>query len=357
MAQEWYLMKSDHDIVSGLGNEDLNSYGIDAFSESLNSSIADDVEICNSDLSVRNPVRAIIQGKVQDTKLNSITRQILTSIGNCKAGDYVFYKKRYWLIVGLVDDNSIYEKGVMLLCNRVLTWLDDNGKINQRWACLQSASQYNNGETSDRFKFVRSDQLMVMTPCDTECLMIKHKQRFIIDKRCDIYEKSFPEGTTINLSKPVLTYELTRTDNTIYDYQDSGHYEFMASQDEQHENDGYYVVDGKGYWLCDNIDTHSVNETPVLSTKIECEEPIVYLGLDSTVFTAKFYDENGSEIVASPQWTINCDFTNELEIEYVDSSIIISANNEKLINKSFELSLQSFGYQESNVTVKIKAFI
>lgn len=36
-------------------------------------------------------------------------------------------------------------------------------------------------------------------------------------------------------------------DNVIYDYQDSGHSEFMAYQDEQHETDGYYVVDGKGF--------------------------------------------------------------------------------------------------------------
>ena len=355
MAKEWYLMNTNSDTVSGFESDSFDNFAADAFSEALASSLGKDVEICNYDLSERTKARVVVQGNVQDTKLKSMQRMVLAPIGTCKAGQYVYYKERYWLIVGLVDDNGMYEKAVLVLCNHLLTWKNENGDIIQRWVNASSASQYNNGETSNKFYFVRSDQLMILTPDDDECLLIKHKQRFIIDRRCKIYEKNFAEDVTIDTSKQLITYELTRMDNVIYDYQDSGHSEFMAYQDEQHETDGYYVVDGKGYWLCDTPNPD--NKTVVLSCAIECDEPDVYCGLEPTVFYSKFYDSDGNATNTLPQWEINCDFEDSLNVEYVENSISISVDDDELINKSFELSLCADGYEKTTLIVTIKAFI
>lgn len=357
MATEWYLMNTNHDTISGFESEDFDNLAEDAFLEALQSSLGIDVEICNYDLSQRETKRVIVQGNVQDTKLNFMTRAVLSPIGTCKAGQYIFYKNRYWLIVGFVDDNGMYEKSIMILCNYLLTWKNTSGKIVQRWVNASSASQYNNGETSDRFMFVRSDQLMVLTPRDDECLLIPHKQRFIIDMRCAVYEKNFAPETTVDTSKQLITYELTRMDNVIYNYQDSGHSEFMAYQDEQHNTDGYYVIDGKGYWLCDAPDAESENKMEILSCSIECDEPVIYTGLDPVVFTAKFYDSDGNEIKITPQWRINSEFIDSLSVEYVENSICISVDNGKLINKSFELSLLANDYESKTITVQIKAFM
>lgn len=355
MAKEWYLINTNYDTVSGFEGEDFEFSAQDTFKEALSTAIGEDVEVCNYDLSNRTSVRVIMQGNVQDTKLNSIQRRMLSPIGTCKAGQYVYYKNRYWLIVGLVDDNKIYEKSILLLCNYLLTWKNDEGKIVQRWVSASSASQYNNGETSSKFYFVRSDQLMILTPNDDECLLMKHNQRFIIDKRCEVYEKNFSPNIISDTSKQLTTYELTRIDNVVYNYQDSGHSEFMAYQDEQHENDGYYVIDGKGYWLCDV--PCSDNKNTVLSCSIECDEPIIYNGLEPGIFTAKFLDSSGKEITTLPQWEVNCDFVDNLNIEYVENSIFISVDNDKLINKSFELSLYFDEYNRTDITVTIKAFL
>lgn len=357
MAKEWYLMNTNHDTVSGYESEDFDNLAQDTFAEALQSSMGFDVEVCNYDLSKREHKRVIVQGNVQDTKLNSLVRRILAPIGTFKAGQYIFYKNRYWLIVGLVDDNGIYEKGIMSLCNYLLTWKNTSGKIVQRWVSVFSASQYNNGETSNKFMFVRSDQLMVLTPSDDECLLMPHKQRFIIDMRCKIYEKGFTPGTTVDTSKQLITYKLTRIDTVIYNYQDSGHSEFMAYQDEQHETDGYYVIDGKGYWLCDVPNSKNDDKMQVLSCSIDCDEPIIYAGLDPGVFISKFYDTEGNETDIIPKWEINCDFVDDLSIEYVRNSIYISVDNNKLINKSFELSLFAEGYERTTITVKIRAFM
>lgn len=342
-------------MVSGFESDDFNNFAVESFEEVLNSAIGINVEICNYDLVERIPERVIMQDNVQDTKLKTMQRTMLAKIGTCKSGQYVYYKNRYWLIVGLVDDNGIYEKAVLLLCNYLLTWLNDNNNVVQRWVSISSASQYNNGETSNKFYFVRSDQIMILMPDDDECLLIKHKQRFIIDKRCNIYERNLPKDITSDTTKQLIVYELTRMENVIYNYQDSGHSEFLACQDEQHPEDGYYVIDGKGYWLCGVAE--SGNKTDILSCVIECDEPAVYCGIEPAVFYAKFYDTDGNNTLAVPQWKIICDFEDSLNVEYVENSIMISVNDDKLINKSFQLSLCSDGYNETAITVVIKAFI
>lgn len=352
--QEWYLMNDSRKFVSGFESEDFQESAGDGFSEALDSAIGETVELCSPDLAVRTTIRAIVEGSVQDTRLNALQRKILTKIGTCKAGQYVFYKNRYWLIIGLVDDNHLYEKAVMILCNYYLTWLNNFGKIVQRWCSISSASQYNNGETSTEFMFYRTDQLMVLLPQDDECLTIPHKKRFVIDLRTKIYDKEIPNGTKKDNSKDLLTYELTRTDNVLFNYNDSGHFEFMAYQDEQHPNDGYYIVDGQGYWLCDVPDDPEISPN---TSRIDCEEPVVYCGAGPSVFLAKFSDSNGAEADANPRWSIQSDFAGDIHWDCTGNSIYISVSNTKLIGKTFQVVLDADGYTEASLTVRVAALI
>lgn len=355
MAQEWYLLKSPHSQLSGYETEALNDFAEEGFLEALDSGIAADVELCNYDLSDCKQIRAIVEHTVQDTKLKTLTRLLLVPIGTCKAGMYVKYKNRFWLITGLVDDNTMYEKAVMQICNYYLTWVNNDGKIVQRWANITSASQYNNGETSTENYSVRSDQLMILTPDDDECLLLDQGKRFIIDQRCKVYEKHFDATVEKDTSKPVMVYQLTRADSVLFDYQDSGHYEFMVYQDEQREQDGYYVIDGKGYWLCENVKHDGV--AGLLSCAIECESAEIYDGLEAGEFVAKFYDSDGNTVATDPKWNISCDFIDDLVISYVEDTILISVDNPKLVNKSFELSLSGNGYEPVTISVTIKAFL
>lgn len=355
MAKEWYLMKTNHDMVSGFEKDDFDSFAVDSFEEALQSPLGSYIEVCNYDLSQREPKKVIIQGNVQDTKLNSLSRTMLAPIGTCIAGQYIFYKNRYWLIVGLVDNNGIYEKAVLSLCNYLLTWVNDKKEIIQRWANITSASQYNNGESNTQYYSTRSNQFLVLTPDDKESLMLDNGARFIIDKRCQIYEKNIDNSKSCDTSNAVAVYQLTRTDTVLYDYQDSGHCEFITHQDEQHKDDGYYNINGKGYWLCEK--PYLENKTSILSAKIDCDSLEIYNGLEPCVFTARFYDTSGKEVEVTPQWNIKCDFLNQLDIEYVDNSIYISVDNKNLINKSFELSLNTDGYETTSITVTIRAFI
>lgn len=357
MATEWYLLKTPYDQVSGFESEALNDFGTEGISEVLDSDIAYDVELYNYDLSECKTIRAIIENNMQDTKLQSIKRQIVVPIGTLKAGMYIKYKGRFWLIIGLVDDNKVYEKGVLELCNYKITWMNDSGRVIQRWACVESAAQYNNGETPSRFYTIRSDQIFVLTSDDDDVMMLHSGQRFIIDKRCEIYEKQFDSNVKVCTDNPVIVYRITRIDSVIYNYSDSGHGQFMATQTEQYPTDGYYVIDGKGYWLCkEPEESESKPTTPYC--KIVYDENVVYSGLDETVFLAEFYDSNGNKVDnITPSWSIDSEFTDKLNVSYNDNAVVISTDQEDIIGKTFKLNLMSDGYTTDTVDVTIKAFI
>lgn len=356
MSKEWYLMKSPYDQLSGFEDDALLDFAQEGFEEIQASEMAETVELYNYDLSECQQLRVVIQDKVTDTKLKTLSRLMLARIGSCKAGMYVKYKNRFWLIVGLVDDNKMYEKAVLSLCNYLLTWINKEGKIIQRWVNAVSASQYNNGETSTRYYYLRSDQLLIIAPDDDECILLQQGDRFIIDKRCKIYERAMPEDATCDTSNPVITYEITRVDSVLYDYQDSGHSEFMVTETEQHKEDGFYRIDGKGYWLCKcpQID----DKTALLSTKIKYETNEICNGLEPCVFVARFFDESGKIVEGvEAEWSIECDFKDKLDIEQTDNSISIFVDDKSLLNKSLKITLSADGYEPSTVTAYIRAFL
>lgn len=383
MAKEWYLLTTPYDQVSGYESEAYDDFAQEGFLEALDSEIATTVELCNYDLSDVTSIKAIVLGRTQDTKLKTLNRTFLTPIGTCCAGMYIKYDSRYWLIVGVTDNNGMFEKSVASLCNYLITWINDKDAIIQRWANVQNASQYNNGEQEFKHFVIRADQLAVAMPDDDESLMLTSGKRFIIDKRCKLYEREFDDSVLENTDHPVLTYSITRVNNVIYDYQDSGYIDFMFDQDEQHDDDGYYVIDKKGYWLCEKVDaTNKPEKDYTIAVLEEVEEEVqvsdesdigiieenliseivydyneIYNGIDAGVFMAKFYDEQGQEVSAAFHWEIDSDFTDELQITYHDNAIYIYVDNDKLLNKSFNLLLIADGYDTASLQVTIRAFI
>lgn len=358
MAKEWYLMTSPYNQVSGFESESFADFGEEGFLEALNSDLAVTVEISNYDLSETITKRVVIMNNHQDTKLKTMSRAMLAPIGTCKAGMYVKYKNRYWLIVGLVDDNKVFEKAILLICNYKIAWTNNDGKIIERWINAESASQYNNGESNMIYYFVRSDQLMIYMPDDVESLMLDSGKRFIIDKRCDVYEKEFDETTTMSVGNPLIVYKLTRSDTVLDNFVDSGILGFIMSQTEQHDSDGYYVVDGVGYWLCD---MPAIEHTPQIgSIDISSDSDIVYIDLEPGIFTAVFYDANGKEIkddLPKFDFYLESDFDDRLTVQTVNNSVLVSTSDYKLNNKSFRLILSADGYDDVTKTITIREFL
>ena len=128
--KDWYLLtpNSRPNEIGGYENDSFLEYKADAFEESLQTDIACTVTLFNSDLSEARQMRCIIQDNTASTQLKSLERTILASIGSLKAGMYILFENRYWLITGYPGNNKIYEKATMVLCQHKLRWQDDTGK-------------------------------------------------------------------------------------------------------------------------------------------------------------------------------------------------------------------------------------
>ena len=188
--------------------------------------------------------------------------------------------------------------------------------------------------------------------------MLDSGKRFIVDQRCEIYTKYISDDVDKDTSHRVAVYEVTRTDSVLFDYLDSGHFEFMLTQCEQGEKDGFYRINGKGYWLCGGYEpNHNEPEEPNLHCNIVSDVDVIYNGIDETRFSPIFFDENENEIDVEPIWEVKCDFLDKLLIRYDGKSILIFTDDYSLTNKSFELSLSGKDVQVStSKQVKIVAY-
>ena len=123
--------------------------------------------------------------------------------------------------------------------------------------------------------------------------------------------------------------------------------------DEQHENDGYYVVDGEGYWLCD-IPRQQGNSSQM--AEIECESDVLYPQIDPCIFTARFYDIFGDDTDAEPIWEIESDVKDKLTIDYVGNSVIVSTDDMSCANHTIKITLHADSFTSVTKEIQIKAF-
>lgn len=326
--KEWYLIGNNTkpNMLGGFENQSFTDYKDDAFAESLETDIGKTVTLHNYDLSVSTEIRCIIQGNSADTQLKSMERIGLFVRGTVKAGMYIFFDNKYWLITGYPSYNGIYEKAVMQLCQYKLRWQNPNGEIIERYCNATSSSKYDVGETGNSTIILTSDNLTLLLPNDDESLDLDGKRVFI-DKR------------KVN---PTKVYKITRTDSVLYDYgeEHGGILSFIADKTELNTN-----TDNQELRICDYIDptiTSTPDENPDETTVLTDDVKATISGNKNLkvgyarTYTATFTDAEGNVVDdVDFSWNIVSDFEvgqvvngNEIELlvedeDYVDSLILL----------------------------------
>ena len=300
--QDWYLMTPNTrpNITGGFENDAFLDYKDDAFGESLDTDIAKSVTLYKYDLSESTEIRCIIQGNSADTQLKSMERIGLFVRGTVKAGMYIFFENRYWLITGYPSYNGIYEKAVMQLCQYKLRWQNASGEIIERWICTSSAAKYDTGEKSNSTIVLSTDNLTLLLPNDDESLDLDGKRVFI-DKR------------KVN---PTKVYKITRTDSVLYDFgeEHGGILSFIADKTELNT-----TTDRQDLRLCDYIEISDEDTAPTTPP----ENPDEMTDLSATIsgnknlkvgfsrtYTATITDVDGNAVewVNSYSWNVISDF-------------------------------------------------
>lgn len=326
--KEWYLTTSKPNIVSGYENDAISEYSQSNFTDVLETLFSDTVLLYNNTLTESKQIQCVIQGNSADTQLKSMERIGLFPIGTVKAGMYIFFENRYWLIISYPSNNKSYEKAVMQLCQYKLHWQNANGEIIERWCNTTSASKYDKGETGNSTIVLTSDNLTILLPDDDECLDLDGKRVFI-DKR------------KVN---PTKVYKLTRTDGVLYDFgeEHGGVLSFIADKTELNTN-----TDNQELRICDYIDPttpstpeENPDKTTVLSENVKATisgNKNLKVGFSRT-YTATFTDSDGNAVEdINFSWNVVSDF--EVGQVVNGNEIELCVEDEELIDSSFLLQI------------------
>ena len=267
--------------------------------------------------------------------------------GTVKAGMYIFYENRYWLITGYPSYNGIYEKAVMQLCQYKLRWQNAKGEIIERWLNATSSSKYDMGETGNSTITLTSDNLMLLLPNDNESLDLDGKRVFI-DKR------------EVN---PTKVYKITRTDSVLYDFgeEHGGILSFIADKTELNT-----TTDRQDLRICDYIEVLDDTEEPSDSPSDTPQNPNETTDLRAVIkgstslklthprtYTATITDSNDNEVTwdNTCSWNVISEFDIEQSID--NNKIELYVENEDLIDEKFKLQVLINGVVNSEIIITI----
>ena len=335
--KEWYLLTSDTrpNSIGGYENDAFVDYKEDAFQEALETDVATTVTLYNSDLSEAKDIRCIVQGNTADTQLKSLERTILVPIGTLKAGMYIFFENRYWLVTGYPGNNKIYEKATIILCQYKLRWQNDSGRIIERWANFTSASKYDTGRSGNQTIVLTSNNFTIWIPEDDDSATLDTRRVFI--DRDEVH--------------PTKVFEITRSDDVLYLFgkEHGGILSFIADKDELN-----LETDRPDLGLCDYKPPRPLppepDETTDLSAVIDGNNKLK-CGFDRD-YTVKFIDSNNEvHNEVEFQWNIISDF--EVSQNTDGNKITLFVDDENCIGSSFLLQVIVRGNVLSEIPIDI----
>lgn len=308
-------------ITSGYESDSISEWAQDNFTDVLSTTFSDTVLLCNYDLSDCKQIKCVMQGNSADTHLKSMERIGLFPIGTVKAGMYIYFDKRYWIIDGYPSNNKSYEKATMKLCQYKIKWQNSKGDIVERWCNLTSASRYDDGEVAGTTLVLSSDNITVVMPNDDEVLYLGGKRVFI-DK------KPIPEKV----------YKLTRTDDVLYDYQEHGGIiSFIADKTELDTQ-----RDNQELGVCDYSSPTPTPDEPITPsgsiTATIVGDDEIETGFKST-YTATITDENDNDVVWSDgySWNVVCDYDVDVTID--GNKIKLLIEDEMALDESVKIEV------------------
>lgn len=315
--KSWYLLTPETrpNLTGGFENDSFTDFKEDALYEAFETDLSSTVTLYDCCLNKIQNTKCIIQNNLADTLLKSMERIILAPIGTLKAGMYVFYEDRYWLITGYPGNNKIYEKATMYLCQYKLKWQKDDGTIIERWANFTSASKYDIGLFENRTITLASNNFTILIPEDDDGNTLDEKRVFI-------------DRNTIN---PKKVFRITRSDDVLYLYGDKhgGILSFIADRSELNKE-----TDRQDLGICDYI-----NLLPDKEEDTETAQSVSIVGVDKLkigferTYTASFENEN----IKTFSWNVVSDF--KLKTKKEENKIKILVDDEDLISLSFLLQL------------------
>lgn len=153
---------------------------------------------------------------VHKTKSELDTKRIAALPGEHLAhGGLVDFAGHKWLITAVDVDDEVYEKGFMRLCNHVLRWIGQDGKLKEKWCVVEDGTKYLIGEKSSDIMTLGDARIAVTVGRDEDTREIHRGQRFLIDD----------PG-----SGEVLAYEVSKPNRFFNVYDNAGVFRYILTE-------------------------------------------------------------------------------------------------------------------------------
>lgn len=265
---------------------------------------------------------------------------------NILAGDYIEWANSIWLVYEADNDDEIYIDGTLRQCQYKLYWQKTDGSIVSRYAWVQNASAYNNGESGNNTITLQSNQFMVYMPYDDDT-------------------EELDNGLRIHMSRSNLKckpYTLTRPDDLTYGYGKKGILNIIFTQTQYNDQTDKLVTleDGSQVWICDclspspalQLSPEQSDRLPSITAVIEGNDKM-RVGFPRT-YTVSFFDPLGNKVPWDSfafSWNINSEL-NVLHDSNGDSVKLLIEDGE-YVGKEFDLEIIMNGVVMDKKTVNI----
>ena len=184
---------------------------------------------------------------------------------------------------------------------------------------------------------------MIILPYDYNTVVLKTPKRFFLDRD--------PQHPTC--------FQVTQNDTTSYNYGEKGIVRITLLEC-PHNPD----TDRIDLGICDYIDknvisTDNANDIFVSKSVISYDTTVIKSGGSSQKFIGSFFDSEGKEIAGIvPHWKIYCAFSDALQIQELEDSLIIGIDDDNYIDEEFKIELSDAdGNYPSTLLIRIESLL
>ena len=268
---------------------------------------------------------------------NGFSQKFLTKHSTpIEVGDYVYDESdsSYWICTEAFNIANIHYEGRLTLCNWFLRWQRSDGTILEYPCQDMNATQYNSGESGNKYMTLGSSQHVEIVQATEDTLALASPQRFYIDR-----------GNKI-------PYVVTQNDSTTYNC-GKGICLITVMQDVNREG-----VDRPDLGICDYISPalpEDDDETTVLNGEIVGEiqgNKTLKIGFERTykaILTNKF----GEPIVWTDDFYWNVYPASKVKLNIEDDKLYVLAEDEGLIGQSISVEIRYRGAFVCGETIAI----
>lgn len=307
MSQDWYLITPP--LLSGNESDYINDFGIDTFTELLDTFIGEDIIIYNSSMCDFNITKAIVSDKTSNVFLSKHTLSLLLPLNSCNSGMYIRYKDSLWLITGYVNDNGIYQKTIVELCTYTLKFQHPQTGAILSYPCIISNRIQGTGDKETDTMTLPDGRKIVLLPFDKNTILLQNSH----DKTWRFFLDNHPTTPRV--------YELNFADTTSR----PGLIELYCS-----ETQSYHVTDRVDLGICDYFESIPIAPPPTGNKYITISTSgKLVIGGSQRTFTATLFD-NDVEQSFNPTWVINYNSMPEkcFIVTYEDNKCMIKVKDD-----------------------------